>query len=316
MTTKKTVSEWLTDLDNRHPKACLVVSDADSIRPRLSECFREQGGAIEVMWFSPTTQRLRHELELASICPVTPLGARKVFVLDGFEYLMNDAQSSRDVHDFFKSGGGASRVPVVCLARRSRTAAKKFLGFYRVRDRAGCLVVDDDDDEDTEGKEKAMEAYEVVDRALRGRMASVTGAVFDARFDPTVVSLGVFERYRELGPSPRATADLTETYSVADVFESRHVDDALLQCVQVGGPCVWCADRGLETPKKDKKEFVFGMLWSKAHLTASRMHIVRNAQAHLLNTGCLPMPTTDMQLACRLDPALANIAKFYVAKKK
>lgn len=142
---------------------------------------------------------------------------------------------------------------------------------------------------ETSVKDTVYESYSVVDMTFDGDVHSIQDALTVASGDPTVVSLGLFESY---GLDP----DIAEAFSIADVMEEfmfarqRWDLSDVHAAMAVAYPALHVSHNAsknttVKRSKESQQKFSYGMVWSRAHLQASKARLLKTVGAQRADAG-------------------------------
>jgi hypothetical protein len=126
---KTFIRSWLTDC--RGGNALLILTPTGSgISSWLFDVAIPAHG-MESVSINPDTSKIKAQIHDAYTSTITPLGMKKILVLQGFDVLVNDSTMLTDVTNKLKDPG----VPTVCIGHVSRTVEKKFVAMFKTWDR-------------------------------------------------------------------------------------------------------------------------------------------------------------------------------------
>lgn len=259
---------------------------------------------------SSHTGRIKTQIYDAYRSTITPLGLRKILVVLGYDTLVNDSTMMADALQTLQKPG----IPTVCLAHVSRTVEKKFMAMFKAWQSVKKLHVMPKVEDIMQmlnvvaGEEKAkeisescrgdvrqamlqaeytefhckddfLEAHEVMDMVREGTLRTANDIYRAARGDPMVLSLALFEAY-----DPLECVQVADMYSFLDAVPHPHDDDDWHNYLTVTYPSIHFKER-----KNRKKDFSYGMVWSKSHLQSNRSKQAKIASIKMTTYGLQPM---------------------------
>lgn len=271
----------------------------------LSEA--QQSFQMDPVIVSSHTGRIKTQIYDAYRSTITPLGARKILVVEGYDTLVNDSTMMADAIQTLQKPG----IPCVCVAHASRTVQKKFASMFKawsvktlhvmpkVEDIMQMMDIGTDkaqhiskscrgdvrqaiiQAEYTEfhGKDDFLEAHEVMDMVRQGTLHTAQDIYRASRGDPVVLSLAMFEAY-----DPLQCIDVSDMYSFLDTVPNQQ-DHDWHEYLTVTYPAMHFKDR----QHASKKEFSYGMVWSKSHLLSNRSKQAKVASRKMTVCGLQPI---------------------------
>jgi len=307
---KSFIDSWLQDCGGG--SALLILTPTGSgISTWLFERAIPSHGMEHVI-VTPYSGRIKVQIQDVYKSSVTPLGARKILVLQGYDVLVNDSTMLTDATSNLKDPG----VPTICIGHVSRTVEKKFGTMFKVwtrriihvmphvedimdllqatiqedHSRARDLSVECRGDvrqavlrsqyQEFHAKDDFYEAEQVMSMLRQGSLSCCNDIYRAARGDRQVLSLGIFESY-----DPLQCLDVSDMYSFLDgVSQDVQENQDWYEYLLVTYPALHFKER--THPKKNT--FTYGMIWSKSHLMANRIKQAKQVSTDISHVTLRP----------------------------
>jgi hypothetical protein len=309
---KSFIESWLRDCTGRSALLILTPTGSGISTWLFERAFPTHG--MESVTINPHTTKIKTQIHDAYTSTITPLGGRKVLVLQAFDVLVNDSTMLTDATSKLKDPG----VPTVCIGHVSRTVEKKFGNMFKVWERrvihvmpkvedimdmlqATCDTSDIERAKDVsvqcrgdvrqailrteyqefQSKDDFYEAEQVLTMLRQGTLTTTNDIHRAARGDRHVLSLAIFETY-----DPLQCPGVCDMYSFLDSVP-REVQETMdwYDYLTVTYPAFHLRER---KPQKNKK-FSYGMVWSKTHLLANRYKQAKHSSMEFFERGMWPV---------------------------
>lgn len=305
------------------PTKCAMVTApvGSGMTTALRLLVRELG--IEAVWTNGNVKNFRELLFDAGSCDVCVDGRRKLVIVDEFDASRVDKRAMTVVVDYSKS---SAKTPMMCVGHPARSSkafefAAKWTRFefpdppreriFGALCRTGIGSSDANDLCDRFGtdlraaiiaanafddKDEFLDGLDGVDEILRGERSSVEDVMRVYAWDPSVVSMGIFENYA----SAMRSEDVKRCERIADAFSLSDIVETVMYATQnwklhetYGALSV--AAPALEFGRTHRRPVEkFGTVWSKTYNQKAKEKNARIVARACFEAGISALPTYDL----------------------